>query len=126
MKDRLAKQLIANKSSEKKTLEDIELENKIVEVKPEILHPNRFMILNSLFRYDALDFVVLKRATHSKSDGHLASHIKALERLKIIMHKKENLEGKRRTYYMLTEQGREEFKNLARILKASLKDIENV
>lgn len=124
MKDRLAKQLIANRS-EKKTLEDIELENKIIEVRPEILHPNRFMILNSLYRYDALDFAVLKKATHAKSDGHLASHIKALEKLKVITHEKENLEGKRRTYYMFTKQGREEFKTLARILRASLKEIEH-
>lgn len=118
------KLLIANKSTEKKTLEDIKLEDKFYEIKPELLHPTRFMILNSLFSYGALDFSVLKKVTHSKSDGNLFSHIRSLKKLKIIIDKKEEANGRSKTFYMLTKEGREEFKNLVRILKASLKGIE--
>lgn len=120
----MAKLLIANKSSEKKTLEDIKLEDKFYEINPELLHPARFMILNSLFRYDALDFSVLKKVTHSKSDGSLFSHIRSLKKSNTIIDQKEESNGRVRTFYKLTKEGREEFRNLVKILKASLKEIE--
>lgn len=121
----MEKQIFSKKMNDKKTLEDIELENKIFEIRPEFFNIYRFVIMNSLFRYGELDFPVLKNVSRSKSDGHLASHIRALEKSKIIISEKEEHDGRRRTFYMLTEQGQKEFKNLTSILKASMKEIEN-
>ncbi len=121
----IMKQLSQNKIPQSKSLDDIQLEEQIFDISSELFNPHRFMILNVLLRHGVLDFSELKHGIHAKSDGHLASHLRALVKSKLIDFKKEFVDNRPKTFYMLTDKGREEFLKLTQILKISLKGIDN-
>ena len=114
---------LVSPSLDNRTFEDIKLEEEIFKISPEIFNPNRFMILNALLKHGVLDFSDLKNGIHAKSDGHLASHLRALEKAGLIQYSKEFEDRRPRTFYMLTEQGKSEFMKLAKILETSIKGI---
>jgi DNA-binding HxlR family transcriptional regulator len=117
------KQTFSVKNLQTRSIEEIEREEEIFNIIPEIFNPHRLMILNALLRRGPLDFSELKNGIHAKSDGHLASHLRALENLKLIDYKKEFADRRPKTFYMLTPDGQKEFLKLAEILKTSL-DVE--
>jgi DNA-binding HxlR family transcriptional regulator len=118
--------VIYDKNREKRTIEDIKLETEIFNITPELFNPHRFMILNALLRHEVLDFNELKYGIHAKSDGHLASHLRALENTDLIEYIKEFSDRRPKTFYRLTRKGKDEILKLARILKTSLYDIDSI
>ena len=121
----MRKQLSHSKISDFRTLDDIQLEEQIFDIIPELFNPYRFMILNALLRHGVLDYTELKNGIHAKSDGHLASHLRVLEKSKLIKSEKENVDNRRKTFYMLSNKGQDEFLKLVHILKISMKGIGN-
>jgi DNA-binding MarR family transcriptional regulator len=68
----------------------------------------RLGIMSVLMVNDSVDFLVLKELL-DVTDGNLASHISALEKLDFIAVKKEFAGKKTRTSFMVTSLGRKEF-----------------
>ncbi len=68
----------------------------------------RLGIMSALMVNEAIDFLALKELLEV-TDGNLASHITALEKLDYIAVKKEFVGKKTRTSYMVTNLGRKEF-----------------
>lgn len=68
----------------------------------------RLGIMSALMVNEAIDFLALKELL-DVTDGNLASHITALEKLDYIAVKKEFVGKKTRTSYMVTNLGRKEF-----------------
>lgn len=69
----------------------------------------RLGIMSALVVNDFMDFNSLKDLL-GVTDGNLASHLKALEKSKYIMFKKEFLDRKPNTKYFATEPGKKAFK----------------
>ena len=68
----------------------------------------RLGIMSALMVNDAVDFLELKDLL-DVTDGNLASHVSALEKLDYIAVKKEFVGKKTRTSYVVTSLGRKEF-----------------
>jgi DNA-binding MarR family transcriptional regulator len=68
----------------------------------------RLGIMSALMVNDAIDFLELRELLDI-TDGNLASHISALEKLDYLAVKKEFIGKKTRTSYMVTNLGRKEF-----------------
>lgn len=68
----------------------------------------RLGIMSALMVNESVDFLALKELLEV-TDGNLASHITALEKLDYIAVKKEFVGKKTRTSYMVTNLGRKEF-----------------
>jgi DNA-binding MarR family transcriptional regulator len=68
----------------------------------------RLGIMSALMVNDAVDFLELKDLL-DVTDGNLASHIAALEKLDYIAVKKEFVGKKTRSSYIVTNLGRKEF-----------------
>lgn len=68
----------------------------------------RLGIMSALMVNDAMDFLELKELL-DVTDGNLASHMSALEKLNYIHVKKEFVGKKTRTSYTVTGLGRREF-----------------
>jgi DNA-binding MarR family transcriptional regulator len=68
----------------------------------------RLGIMSALMVNDAVDFLELKDLL-DVTDGNLASHIAALEKMDYIAVKKEFVGKKTRTSYIVTNLGRKEF-----------------
>ncbi len=68
----------------------------------------RLGIMSALMVNDAVEFLELKDLL-DVTDGNLASHIAALEKLDYIAVKKEFVGKKTKTSYMVTNLGRKEF-----------------
>ncbi|MFN8297779.1 MAG: transcriptional regulator [Chitinophagales bacterium] len=68
----------------------------------------RLGIMSALMVNEAIDFLALKELL-DVTDGNLASHVTALEKLDYIAVKKEFVGKKTRTSYMVTNLGRKEF-----------------
>jgi DNA-binding MarR family transcriptional regulator len=85
----------------------------------------RLGIMSILMVNDQVDFGSLKELLQL-TDGNLASHIKTLEKKKLIEVHKEFVNKKPKTTYKATTEGREAFKKhlnaLERILKQAKKD----
>ena len=79
-----------------------------------ILNPTRLMILKVLKEHGEAWFPELKRDLEV-SDGNLASHIKALQNLKLLEVRKQVIENKFRTSYLLTDEGLEALSQLSRM-----------
>ena len=105
------------------SLNAIEQEDEILHLPPQLFSPYRFLMLAALWRWGGLDFQALKDGSHVRSDGNLASHLRVLENLGVIEYRKEFLDRRPKTFYTLTEKGKEIFLKLVNGLKASLDDI---
>ena len=68
----------------------------------------RLGIMSALMVNDAVDFLSLKELLNV-TDGNLASHISALEKIDYIAIKKEFIGKKTKTSYVVTSLGRKEF-----------------
>lgn len=68
----------------------------------------RLGIMSALMVNDAVDFLTLKELL-DVTDGNLASHITALEKIDYIAVKKEFVGKKTKTSYLATSLGRKEF-----------------
>jgi DNA-binding HxlR family transcriptional regulator len=79
-----------------------------------ILNPTRLMILKVLKEHGEAWFSELKRDL-GVSDGNLASHIKALEKLKFLEVRKQVIRNKFRTSYVLTNEGLNVLSHLSRV-----------
>ena len=64
--------------------------------------------MSALLVNDAVDFLTLKELL-DVTDGNLASHISALEKIDYIAVKKEFVGKKTKTSYVVTSLGRKEF-----------------
>lgn len=76
--------------------------------------------MSVLITNDAYEFISLKDVL-GITDGNLASHIKALERVKYISVSKSFVERKPNTKYKITERGRNAFKKHLDALEAVVK-----
>lgn len=79
-----------------------------------ILNPTRLMILKVLKEHGEVWFPELKRDL-CVSDGNLASHVKALQNMKFVEIRKQVIQNKFRTSYVLTNEGLEAVSRLSRI-----------
>ena len=68
----------------------------------------RLGIMSALMVNDSIDFLALKELL-DVTDGNLASHISALEKIDYIAVKKEFVGKKTKTSYVTTSLGRKEF-----------------
>lgn len=68
----------------------------------------RLGIMSALLVNDSVDFLTLKELLNV-TDGNLASHITALEKMDYIAIKKEFVGKKTKTSYVVTSLGRKEF-----------------
>ena len=80
----------------------------------------RLGIMSALMVNDAIDFLELKELL-DVTDGNLASHIAALEKLDYIKVKKEFVGKKPRTSYNVTGLGRREFNSHLNALEKLVK-----
>lgn len=82
----------------------------------------RLGIMSALMVNDEVDFLEMKELLDI-TDGNLASHIMALEKLEYIIVNKDFVGRKTRTTYKATKLGRSEFhnhlKNLEKLIKSS-------
>jgi DNA-binding MarR family transcriptional regulator len=69
----------------------------------------RLGIMSILSVNESADFITMKQLLNV-SDGNLASHLKALERIEYIQSSKQFVGRKPNTTYMVTENGRKCFK----------------
>jgi len=72
-------------------------------------HRVRLGIMSALMVNESVDFNTLKEIL-SVTDGNLASHIKALEKLKYLTIKKQFIGKKPNTEYSVSKMGKEAFK----------------
>jgi len=68
----------------------------------------RLGIMSALMVNDSVDFLTLKELLNV-TDGNLASHLSALEKIEYIAVKKEFVGKKTKTSYTVTRLGRKEF-----------------
>ena len=82
----------------------------------------RLGILTFLARNGETDFGTLKKAL-DVTDGNLSRHLRVLEEEGIINVKKTFVERRPRTYYKLTEKGKERFQRYLQVLESILKSV---
>ena len=80
----------------------------------------RLGIMSALVVNEYVDFNTLKGLLEV-TDGNLASHLKSLEKSNYIMFKKEFLNRKPNTRYMVTEEGKEAFVKHIKAIEQLLK-----
>ena len=80
----------------------------------------RLGIMSALMVNDAVDFLVLKELL-DVTDGNLASHVSALEKLDYIAVKKEFVGKKTKTSFQVTNLGRKEFNHHLNALEKLVK-----
>lgn len=80
----------------------------------------RLGIMSALMVNDAIDFLELRELLDI-TDGNLASHISALEKLDYLAVKKEFIGKKTRTSYWVTNLGRKEFNHHLNALEKLVK-----
>ncbi len=80
----------------------------------------RLGIMSALMVNDSIDFLTIKELL-DVTDGNLASHITALEKLSYINVKKEFVGKKTRTLFTVTALGRREFNNHLNALEKLVK-----
>lgn len=80
----------------------------------------RLGIMSALVVNDYLDFNSLKDLLDA-TDGNLATHLKSLEKSNYIMYKKEFLNRKPNTKYLVTDEGRKAFVKHIKAIEQLLK-----
>jgi DNA-binding HxlR family transcriptional regulator len=80
----------------------------------------RLGIMSALMVNASVDFLTLKELL-DVTDGNLASHVTALEKLEYIAVKKEFIGKKTKTTYMATKLGKIEFNHHLRALEELIK-----
>lgn len=80
----------------------------------------RLGIMSVLAANDKLDFNSLKQYLNV-TDGNLASHIKALEKLKFIGIEKSFIDKKPNTKYFITKEGKKAFNHHLKVLEDLIK-----
>lgn len=80
----------------------------------------RLGIMSALVVNDYLDFNSLKDLLDA-TDGNLATHLKSLEKSNYILYKKEFLNRKPNTKYLVTEEGRKAFVKHIKAIEQLLK-----
>ena len=83
----------------------------------------RLGIMSALMVNASVDFLTLKELLNV-TDGNLASHITALEKMEYIAVKKEFVGKKTKTTYMVTKLGKLEFNHHLRALEEMIKQSE--
>lgn len=81
----------------------------------------RLGIMSALMVNEALDFNALKDLL-GVTDGNLASHLKALEKVNYIVVKKQFIGRKPNTQYSATKQGKKAFYDHLNALEALIKE----
>ena len=81
----------------------------------------RLGVMSALMVNDALDFNALKELL-DVTDGNLASHLKALEKVKYISVKKQFVGRKPNTRYLATREGKKAFEAHLNALEALIKE----
>ena len=90
----------------------------LTEIPLELFNPYRLLIMQALIRHGNVEFRQLRHALPKMTDGNLASHLRALEKLQFIKTEKEILDKKVRTSYEVTSQGLDIFRQLEDAIKA--------
>lgn len=80
----------------------------------------RLGIMSALVVNDYLDFNSLKDLLDA-TDGNLATHLKSLEKSNYILYKKEFLNRKPNTKYLVTDEGRKAFVKHIKAIEQLLK-----
>jgi DNA-binding MarR family transcriptional regulator len=80
----------------------------------------RLGIMSALVVNDYLDFNSLKDLLDA-TDGNLATHLKSLEKSNYILYKKEFLNRKPNTKYLVTDEGRKVFVKHIKAIEQLLK-----
>ena len=83
----------------------------------------RLGILVLLLKEGELDFNTLKKAL-DLTDGNLATHLRKLEEAGVVEYRKTFVGRRPRTYYRLTEEGRERFLKYLDALKNVLNNLQ--
>jgi predicted transcriptional regulator len=83
----------------------------------------RLGIMSALMVNPSVDFLTLKELLNV-TDGNLASHITALEKIEYIAVKKEFIGKKTKTTYMATKLGKIEFNHHLKALEDLIKNSE--
>lgn len=84
-------------------------------------HRVRLGIMSALMVNDSVDFNTLKELL-GVTDGNLASHIKALEKVEYILIKKQFIGKKTNTKYSVTKLGQLAFKKHIKALEKIIKN----
>lgn len=87
------------------------LPDKLLDIPRSLFHPDRFRIMFELYNTSTADFPQLQRDLNL-SEGALATHIRALEKDKLIEPKPEQVGGRKRTGYLLTKHGVDAMRSL--------------
>jgi DNA-binding HxlR family transcriptional regulator len=90
----------------------------LTDVPLELFNPYRLLIMQALIRHGNVEFRQLKPVLPGMTDGNLASHLRALEKLRFIETEKEIVDRKMRTSYEITNEGRKAFEYLKNALNA--------
>ncbi len=83
----------------------------------------RLGILIMLLKEGEVDFNTLKK-TLNLTDGNLATHLRKLEQAGVVEYRKTFVGRRPRTYYRLTDEGRERFLEYLDTLKNVLKNLQ--
>ena len=103
-----------------KKIKNFEKVSEISKFQHEIFNPYRLIILVGLYKAGFQSFQQLKILTKMNSDGNLASHLRSLEKAKLIEYHK-SFAGKRPiTFYNLTDDGKEIFEAVIKSLEKLL------
>jgi DNA-binding HxlR family transcriptional regulator len=94
--------------------------NKIIDIDHDVFNPYRMVVLYGLFTKRFQSFQSLKELTKIKSDGNLASHLRALENQKLIKYYQQFAGRRPLAFYDLTEEGKEVFNQLRHGLRQFL------
>jgi len=81
----------------------------------------RLGIMSALMVNKSVDFNTIKELLNV-TDGNLASHIKALEKVEYVLVQKQFIGKKTNTKYSLTKLGKEEFKKHINALEKIIKN----
>lgn len=96
------------------------MKNIILNINKAFDHRVRLGIMSILMVNDSADFKHLKELL-GVTDGNLASHAKALEKVEYIKVEKQFIDRKPNTKYMVTELGKQEFKKHIAALEKLIK-----
>lgn len=96
------------------------MKNIILNINKAFDHRIRLGIMSILMVNDAADFKLLKELL-GVTDGNLASHAKALEKVEYIRVEKQFIHRKPNTKYIVTTLGKQEFKKHIAALEKLIK-----
>lgn len=106
------------------SIHDVLKKEEFLKLPAQIFHPYRLLILVALWRWGSLDFTSLRDGIPLKSEGNLANHLRVLEDLELIRYRKEFVERRPKTFYELTDKGKEKFQDLMFYMRDFLKELQ--